>query len=302
MKGRKQIGMAMERLRKLDSLESGKEWSTGVELKYAPVYSLVLPTYNPGKEIEHTLWRIKDFLTKTETRWEAIFVCDGCTDGTPERIQNNIGNFIGQIRVIQYSPNQGKGYAVKQGLLSSRGKYRIFTDCDLAYRLEDVLLMSEWLEEQVDSKRDENALAVVIASREHPQSEVTMPVHLMSYFFRRQFQSRIFGKLARWLLPIAQLDTQAGLKGLTASAVEKVLPILECHGFGFDCELLTACAYYQIPVLEMPVRVHYANATTTTSVQSIRKMLRELVQIRQRWQKQPQQLDRRERGNQAKAA
>jgi len=63
------------------------------------------------------------------------------------------------------------------------------------------------------------------------------------------------------MLPLTLNDTQAGLKGTTAEVAERVLPNLTCDGFGFDCELLTACARYGIPVTEMPS----ASATTTRS-------------------------------------
>jgi dolichyl-phosphate beta-glucosyltransferase len=47
--------------------------------------------------------------------------------------------------VIGYSPNRGKGYAVRAGLLAARGRFRIFTDVDLAYRLADVARVADEL-------------------------------------------------------------------------------------------------------------------------------------------------------------
>ena len=84
------------------------------------------------------------------------------------------------------------------------------------------------------------------------------------YAYRRRLQSRLFGAVARLLLPLAQRDTQAGLKGMTAAVAERVLPDLRCDGFGFDCELLTACARLGIPVAEVPVCVRYDDAASTT--------------------------------------
>src|SRR5215475_10134541 len=50
------------------------------------VFSLVLPAYNPGPYLERTWREITDFLRTAADPWEVLFVCDGCTDGTPERL------------------------------------------------------------------------------------------------------------------------------------------------------------------------------------------------------------------------
>src|SRR5205085_7183369 len=96
-------------------------------------------------------------------------------------------------------------------------------------------------------------------------------------------QSRVFGAVARTLLPLTQRDTQAGLKGMTAAVAEAVVPELRCDGFGFDCELLTACARSGIAVTETPVCVRYDDTTSTTGGKATLRMLRELWQIRKAW-------------------
>jgi hypothetical protein len=84
-------------------------------------------------------------------------------------------------------------------------------------------------------------------------------------------------------LPVAQRDTQAGLKGMAAAAAERLVPHLACDGFGFDCELLTACARAGIRVEEVPVSVRYESTASTTGLRATVRMLRELWQIRRRW-------------------
>src|SRR3954468_3750408 len=51
-----------------------------------PQVSLVFPAYNPGPSLAETLRQIGPFLDAQAGRWEAVFVCDGCTDGTAERL------------------------------------------------------------------------------------------------------------------------------------------------------------------------------------------------------------------------
>jgi dolichyl-phosphate beta-glucosyltransferase len=159
-------------------------------------------------------------------------------------------------------------------LLAARGTIRIFTDVDLAYPFEDILQIAATIKA---------GAAVAIGSRAHPESRVQLPLNLLGHVFRRVLQGRVFGTIARLLLPIELRDTQAGLKGMTAAVAEALLPHLTCDGFGFDCELLTACARAAIPLVETPVYVRYDGTTSTTGPRSSLRMLRELWRIRQVW-------------------
>lgn len=237
--------------------------------------SLVLPAYNPGRLIERTWSAIRNFLDEGHDHWEVLFVCDGCTDGTPQRLRQ-LADRSGEsrIRILDYSPNRGKGYAVRTGLLAARGDWRIFTDVDLAYRFEDIAQVAEAL-------RD--GASVAIASREHRDSTLQLPPSCLGYAYRRRLQSQVFARLARFLLPITFNDTQAGLKGMSAEVAESILPTLQCHGFGFDCEFLTACARFDVPVTEVPVCVRYEDASSTTGFRSTLRMIRELWTVRRRW-------------------
>jgi dolichyl-phosphate beta-glucosyltransferase len=238
------------------------------------VISLVLPAYNPGPRIIPTWHAVRDFVRQRPDAWEVLFVLDGCTDDTAERL-----NILSQVaphphlRVLQYPINRGKGFAVRHGLTSAVGRYRLFTDVDLAYTFEDVLRLVEVLQKGAD---------VVVASRTHPKSEILLPTNLLGYAYRRRLQSRVFAWVTRQLLPITLTDTQAGLKGMTAAVAERVVPELTCDGFGFDCEFLTACHSGGVSVVELPVRVRYEDAASTANAAGFH-MLRELWAIRRHW-------------------
>jgi hypothetical protein len=244
----------------------------------ARLTSLVLPAYNPGRQVEHTWAEVRRFLGAAPGRWEVVFVCDGCTDGTPQRLAALARGEAGRVRVLSYSPNRGKGYALRYGLREARGAYRLFTDFDLAYGWDDVLRVARTLW---------GGAEVAVASRTHPQSRIVIPVTLQGYAYRRHLQSVAFAALARMLLPLRQADTQAGLKGLSARAAWLVLPPARCDGFGFDCELLTACARYGLPVVEVPVQVRCEDRASTTGLRAVGRMIRELWQIRQAWRQAP---------------
>jgi dolichyl-phosphate beta-glucosyltransferase len=240
--------------------------------------SLVFPAYNPGPRVERTWQAVTEFLRQAPGRWEVLFVCDGCNDGTPERLRELALAAPGVVRVLSYAPNRGKGYAVRRGLQEAAGDWRLFTDVDLAYSLEDVVRVAQTLWA---------GAPVAIASRAHPSSRVVLPIRLQGYAYRRHLQSQIFTLLARLLLPLHQKDTQAGLKGLSAAAAQLLLPRMHCDGFGFDCELLTACAHYEVPVTEVPVCLRYEDAASTTGMRSMTRMVSDLLRIRRTWRNPP---------------
>jgi dolichyl-phosphate beta-glucosyltransferase len=242
-------------------------------------FSLIFPTYNPGPALAKTWLEIRSFLDQTGSGWEVIFVCDGCTDGSPELLDQLTEEYCHTVRVLRYSPNRGKGYAVRYGLAASRGRWAIFTDVDLAYRFADIVRLAEVLEAGAD---------VAIASRVHPDSRLILPPALQAYAYRRHLQSLAFSWLARRLLPLTQRDTQAGLKGLSAHALRLVLPHLRCEGFGFDCELLTGCVRFGLTIDEVPVWVRYDDAKSTTGLQTTGAMIRELLKIRRFWKNAPE--------------
>jgi glycosyltransferase involved in cell wall biosynthesis len=240
------------------------------------VISLVLPTFNPGEKIDSTWAAVHQFVRTRTEPWEVLFVLDGCTDGTADRLDRLAENDSDpRVKVLSYPANRGKGYAVRTGLLAATGRVRAFTDVDLAYDFDDILRVVERVSE---------AAPAVIASRPHPDSLLLIPDRMLWYAFRRKLQSLAFHAATRLSLGLPHPDTQAGLKAFTAEVAEHIIPHLECDGFGFDCELLLACKRAGVPVTELPVRVKYEEGTTTSTFTGL-KMLRELWAIRRRWRK-----------------
>lgn len=239
-----------------------------------PSYSLILPTYNAASFLGQTWQRVRRFLEGTSEEWEALFVCDGCTDGTPGLLAELTAGMPGRVRVLSYAANRGKGHAVRCGLEAARGRWRIFTDVDLAYGFDDVLRVARTLRAGTD---------IAIASRTHADSRLIVAPQLQGYAYRRHLQSILFSALVRRLLPLRQRDTQAGLKGLSAHAVGLLLPYLRCNGFGFDCELLVAAVSQRLRIVEVPVTLQWESSASTTSLWSMGRIVRELWMIRQTW-------------------
>jgi dolichyl-phosphate beta-glucosyltransferase len=238
-----------------------------------PDFSLILPLYNPGERLRQTLAQLDAFVADANECWELVFACDGSTDGSAEMIKS-WSKDRGDVQLVDYSPNRGKGYAVRQGLLLATAPYRIFTDIDLAYPFGDIRRVAWQLRAGGEA---------VIGSRAHPDSTIELSPTALVYAMRRQQQSQVFSKIVRTLLPLQQRDTQAGLKGFSKRVVQLIAPKLQCDGFGFDCELLTACVRHGLAVTEVPVHVRCDAGGSTTNFRSTLRMIRELWRMRQHW-------------------
>ncbi len=225
-----------------------------------PDCTLVIPTYNAAAFIDQTVERLRAFLN-VYPRFRVLFVCDGCTDGTAERLQKAIGapGSTGPPRdepfmsVENYPANRGKGFALKRGLTLARTPYLFFLDADLAYGPEEALKLLELLE---------SGARLAVVNRADPRSQFIMSPCDFPTIYRRHLMSRAFNGWLRLVLPIRVLDTQAGLKGLTRAAWATVADDMRSDGFFFDVELLARVEAAGLPVAQTPVVVRYQDPTT----------------------------------------
>ncbi|MFO0814479.1 MAG: glycosyltransferase [Gemmatales bacterium] len=239
--------------------------------------SLIIPSYNPGTGLRQTWHAVSQFITRERESWEVLFVCDGSRDGSVEQLHRWCEEDRADwCKVLSYAPNQGKGHAVKAGLLAASGEVRVFTDVDLAYSFEE-------LQSVVAAVRQ--GAPVAIASREHPESFALLPMSMVHHVSLRRVQSHVFRGIARMIVGLPHADTQAGLKAFSAQAVEQVMPLVACKGFGFDCEVLLACKRLGLDVRETPVTVRYQTAASTTSWKTSFQMIKQIWQIRGRWKR-----------------
>ncbi len=90
--------------------------------------SVVVPVFNPGREIEPCIASLgRQSLSPSEH--EVIFVDDGSTDGTAERL-DALAAASPNTRVIHIPPSGAPGRPRNVGLDAARGRYVYFVDAD----------------------------------------------------------------------------------------------------------------------------------------------------------------------------
>lgn len=221
--------------------------------------SLVIPMYNYAARIHQTIAQIQSYCSQHKKDWEIIFVDDGSTDNTVSVAERCIAQNP-QMRVILQPYNQGKGAAVRRGLIEASGDYRIFTDCDLAYGIEQVNAIIDALDEGVD---------FAFADRRHPLSVCSTAdeEEIKNYQQKRDLMSTVLNQMIHTLGISTVKDTQAGLKGFTGKTVN-YLKRGTINGFPFDIELFAIASSNNISWKSVPVQYHLdeKNSTVVPSV------------------------------------
>ncbi len=233
---------------------------------------LVLPTYKAASFIESTAHRLREFL-KAHPTWSVLFVCDGQVDDTQTILARLMSDLAHQVHIDSYETNRGKGYALRRGLSMAGTPYRIFTDVDLAYDPDEAIKILNLLQNGAD---------LAVANRASPESLFWMSPRDFPTIYRRHLMSRAFNWWLRRMLPIKILDTQAGLKGISAQAWETIAPKIATDGFFFDVELLAWAGAAKMRIDETPIKVKYIDPTTVRMISHGWSMFRDTLKLKRR--------------------
>jgi dolichyl-phosphate beta-glucosyltransferase len=240
-----------------------------------PVASFIIPSYNAAGFLAANLEDVRRWLRERPEPWEMIVVDDASRDDTPRIIDEFVrGHPDEAIYAARFIANRGKGFAIRVGLGLARGKYAVFTDCDLAYPVSNTARVLAELEAGADA---------AIACRVLPESTYFMSPSFFSYLYTRHLMGRIFNLLCRLITVPRIQDTQAGLKGFRTEVVRPILGRLAMSGFSFDVELLRALIDREARIVEIPVTFRYdTEPSTVLFIMDSLRMFRDLVHIRYR--------------------
>lgn len=236
-------------------------------LERRPFVSVVVPAYQEEERIGDCLERLTGWLADGRFDYEVVVVDDGSTDRTAATVRSWVEQDR-RIRLESYSPNRGKGFAVRRGLAAARGEYRFFTDADLSTPPEEI---GRGLELLADHD-------LVIGTRARESSLV-----IESQRWHRQRMGRTFNHIIRFLGLTRVPDTQCGFKGFRAEILPALLEPLSIDGFSFDVELMCEAECQNLRVAELPVTwINSPISRVRLTTDSIR-MLLEVVAIAWRY-------------------
>lgn len=201
--------------------------------------SVIIPAYNEAKRLPNTLIEIDKHLSKVDFAYEIIIVDNNSKDATKE-VAERFAGLMKNIKVIGCR-TQGKGAAVKTGMLEAKGEYRAFTDADNSISMDQIIDALKYF----SVNGGKNDYGVVIGSRDVSGAKHDQPWY-------RKIAGNIGNIIIQALLLPGLWDTQCPLKIFTAEAAEKIFSVSKVKHWGFDVEILSLAKAFGYKIKEIP--------------------------------------------------
>lgn len=233
--------------------------------------SLVIPMYNESSIIEQAVSTFSSYMEKRFEDWELIFVDDGSSDGCGDAVIA-AHEKDARIRLCRYTPNRGKGYAVRTGVLAAEGDLILFTDCDNAYGEEAIGNIADAI---IHSEAD-----IVVGSRNLSKDGYE------GYTFLRKLASKTYIKVIAIAAGFKLTDSQCGIKAFRSDIAKKIFSNCEVDRFAFDLEVIMIATKLKAQIGEMPVKIINHRESTVHVIRDSVKMLRDVHRMKKRIKKQ----------------
>jgi len=224
--------------------------------------SIIIPAFNEEKRIERSLKYALDYTKSHSLEYEIIVVDDGSNDKTCEIVKE----FSPEVRLLALNKNQGKGAAVRAGMLSAKGEIRIFTDADFSTPIYELEKIVEKINMGADICIGSRALDPNMIKEHQP--------------FYREFMGKIFNKFVQLLLVRGIKDTQCGFKGFTGKAAELVFNQAKIDRFSFDVEILFLAKKENLKIEQVAVEWYNDERSRVNPFKDSINMFYELLKIR----------------------
>ena len=169
--------------------------------------TLIIPMYNESSIINGAIDTFYGYMKEHFGDWELIFVDDGSVDGCGKAVEAKSAD-DSRVRLISYTPNMGKGCAVRTGMLASTGDIVIFTDCDNAYGTDVI--------EKMVKQFEESDFDVILGSRNISADGYD------GYTFIRKLASKTYLKVLSIAAGFKYSDSQCGFKGYRGEAARRI--------------------------------------------------------------------------------
>jgi len=199
--------------------------------------SVILPAFNEENYIEECILKLQAQLNTLNISYEIIVVDDGSVDCTKQKADQHVSE---QIMVMSFPNNRGKGQAIKTGMMSATGAYRLFMDVDLSTSLNEIEKFF------LAIQKDGNDVVIGTRKKEPYLLKSRQP-------FTRRFCGRVFTILSRFFTQTEFSDFTCGFKMFSQKAAEIIFSRQRVQGWAFDSELMLIAAKHNLQICELSV-------------------------------------------------
>ncbi len=224
--------------------------------------SIVIPAYNEEQHLSSTLKDIAEYLKDKEYDYEVIVVDDGSKDKTTQ-IASSFSDIFKSFTLIKNSPNRGKGYAVKRGVLTARGDYILFMDADNSTTINHLESLILGIKHGFD---------IALASRRIKGAEITnsQPAY-------RILLGNIYILLSKLILGSTVRDYNCGFKLYKKDTAKLIFSKMTRNDWSFDSELIFLASKFNLKSIEVPVR--WVDNSKTSKVRPLRDGINSLLSL-----------------------
>ncbi|WP_333819722.1 glycosyltransferase family 2 protein [Ohtaekwangia sp.] len=192
---------------------------------------VLIPTYNNNRTLEKVLQDVMRFTS------HILVVNDGSTDNTADILAQ-----YPLLKTVQYTNNQGKGYALRRGFKEAVAlgyDYVITIDSDGQHFAED---LPKFL-----NKLKEHPRAIIMGARNMNQASVPGKSSFGHKFSNFWFKVETGVQMS---------DTQSGYRLYPVYLLKDIKFLTK--KFEFEIEVMVRAVWRGIDITEVPVRVYYA--------------------------------------------
>lgn len=212
--------------------------------------SVIVPAYRQEETIRKDIETVDKVLKEglKDIDYEIICVVDGKMDKTWEEAKKVKS---AKVKVVGYRHNRGKGYAVRYGMVRSKGELVSFLDAGMDISPKGLMMLMAHM--------DWYSADVIVGSKRHPVSRVNYP-------FLRHVLSVGYHLGVKLLFGLPLTDTQSGIKIFRRPVLEKVLPRLLVKKYAMDIEMLAVARHLGFKrIYEAPIEVTFDRRTSAIS-------------------------------------
>jgi len=167
-----------------------------------PAYSYVVPAFNEVDSVDELWQQIAAFSAAQGWSYEVVFIDDGSTDGTLDKLQA-LARAHEPVRLIMLGRNQGKSAAYRAGFAAARGQRLITLDADLQDDPNELPRLLVKMEEGYD----------LVVGRKVGRT-TTEPT--------KAYPSRVFNGIKRLLFGLDLHDTNCGFRVMDRAVAQSI--------------------------------------------------------------------------------
>lgn len=224
--------------------------------------SVVMPCYNEKNTIEKIIAEVQA-VDLGSTKKEIIIVDDGSKDGT-RGILKKLALKHKNIKLVFQKTNQGKGAALKKGLLETTGDVVVVQDADLEYDPEEYKRLLYPIER--------GHADVVYGSR-----FIGGEPHRIIYY-RNQVANKFLTAMSNLFTGLNLTDMETCYKMFRGDLVRDLAKNLKAKRFGFEPEITARVAKSKVRVYEIGIS-YYGRSKEEGKKIGVRDGLRAIWEI-----------------------